>query len=148
VTLMRWYPTLTSSRDFPTLRDEMYRMFDTVRTAVDSADAFVPAVDIEETADAYVLRADLPGVASADVKVTLLGDVLTIRGERRPVREAGDGVRRRLERTAGTFERSFRLGRPVFADRTQASFRDGVLEVRVPKADEARVREIEVRSVS
>ena len=105
-------------------------------------------VDIEETADEFVIKADLPGVTQKDVKVSLLGDTLTIRGERRQESEKKDGSAHRTERMHGMFERTFRLGTPVRSDRVSAQYRDGVLEVHVPKAEEAKLREVEVQVAS
>src|SRR5262249_15100689 len=104
-----------------------------------------PAVDVEETPDAYVFRADLPGVSSKDVKVTVHNDTLTLRGERKREEKKSDGSAHRLERAYGSFERSFTLGLPVRADQVKASYKDGVLEVHVPKAEAAKPRDIEVQ---
>lgn len=150
MTLIRWSPAhLTPMRDLPDIQDEMNRLFDSFFTRGtlrgDLNAVFTPSVDIEETPDEFVLKADLPGVAQKDVKVTLMGDTLTIRGERKQESATREGSSRRLERVHGTFERSFTLGTPVRNDRVKAQYRDGVLEVRVPKAEEARKREIEVQ---
>ena len=91
------------------------------------------------------MRADLPGMSQKDVKVSVMGDTLTIRGERRQASTHKEGNLRRTERVHGIFERSFTLAAPVKGDQVKASYRDGVLEVRVPKTDEARLREIEVQ---
>jgi len=104
-----------------------------------------PAVDVEETPDAYVFRADLPGIAAKDVKVTVHGDTLTLRGERKREEKKSEGSLHRVERAYGGFERSFTLGLPVRADQVKASYKDGVLEVQVPKAEEAKARDIEVQ---
>ena len=83
--LIRWNPTRTGYRELTTLQDEMNRLFDGAFTGPgalrgDLEGSFAPAVDIEEHADAFVVRMDLPGVAQKDVKVSLLGDTLTVRG--------------------------------------------------------------------
>lgn len=150
MTLIRWNPVLPASRELASARNEMDRLFDeffgTRRSwLADVQPQFVPAVDIEETEDAFVFRADLPGMTQKDVKVSLLGDTLTIRGERVREEQSSKGTRTRTERSYGAFERSFTLGAPVKAEGVRATFRDGVLEVRVPKAEEARVREIQVQ---
>lgn len=144
--LIRWNGS--PSRDLQDLRHEVDRLFDSVFPAPRGSQnhgAFVPPVDVEETADAYLIRADLPGVPQKDVKVTLTDDTLTIRGERQ--HEAKQGMHR-VERRSGSFERSFTLATPVRADGIEAVYRDGVLEVRVPKAEEAKPREIPVRVAS
>ena len=140
-TLLRWMP----GRDFINFHDEVSRVLDGA-VAAPRPSTFSPAVDIEETQDEFVLRADVPGVAQKDVKVSLNGDTLTIRGER--ATQLQDRRMHRVERVSGTFERNFTLTVPVSADRISALYRDGVLEVHVPKAEEARVREIEIKVAS
>ena len=139
-------------RDLFNIHDEFNRLFDNFVTPTaargDLAPMFTPAVDIEETADEFVIKADLPGVAQKDVKVNLMGGTLTIRGERKQESEKKDGSTHRTERIYGSFERTFRLGTPVRSDKVTAQVRDGVLEVRVPKAEEAKLREVEVEVAS
>jgi HSP20 family protein len=131
------------------MQDEVNRLLDSFFTRGtlhgDQNGIFTPSVDIQETAEEFIVKADLPGVSQKDVKVSLMGDVLTLRGERKQENTTKDGSHHRLERIYGTFERSFSLGAPVRNDQVKAQYRDGVLEVRVPKAEEARVREIEVQ---
>jgi HSP20 family protein len=145
--VIRWNPTAPPMRDLLTMHQEMNRLFDGAcgRPNARSTFAFVPTVEIEETPEQFVLRMDLPGVAQKDVKVHVMGDTLTIRGERRQEGSEKEGNWLRCERTYGTFERSFTLGAPVRADQVKATSKDGVLEVCVPKAEEARVREVEVK---
>ena len=150
MTLIRWSPAPgTPLRELTSIQDEVHRLFDrcftrgTLRGDLNAI--FTPAVDIEETPGEFVVRVDLPGVAQKDVKVSLMGDTLTVRGERRKGSAAKEGNQHRLERVHGTFERSFTLDTPVRNDKVKAQYRDGVLEVRVPKAEEARMREIEVQ---
>lgn len=148
MTLIRWSPTATP-RDLVTFRDEMDRMFDNFvgRSLLRPWDggSILPPVDIEETPDSFVFRADLPGVRPGDVKVSLHGDTLTLRGERKRESEKKDGASHRIERAFGAFERTFTLHAPVQGDQVKAAFKDGVLEITVPKAAEARAREIEVQ---
>ena len=144
MTLVRWLPRRNGSE----LRTEMDRLFENFLSPSSlhlEWGGLSPAVDVEETPDAYVFRADLPGVVSKDVKVTVHGDTLTLRGERRREEKKSDGTLHRVERSYGEFERSFTLGAPVKADQVKASYRDGVLEIHVPKADEAKPREIDVQ---
>lgn len=145
--IIRCTSTAPPMRDLVTMHEEMNRLFDSAfgRPAARAAFDFVPVVDIEETPEQFVLRVDLPGVAQKDVKVHVMGDTLTIRGERRQESSEKEGNWLRCERTSGTFERSFTLGAPVRADQVKAICRDGVLEVQVPKAEEARLREVEVK---
>ena len=145
--IIRWNPPAPPLRDLVTMHEEMNRLFEGAfgRPSARAAFDFVPVVDIEETPEQFVLSVDLPGVAQKDVKVHVMGDTLSIRGERKQAVNEKDGSWLRCERTYGTFERSFTLGAPVRADQVKATYKDGVLEVRVPKAEEARLREIEVK---
>ncbi len=145
--LIRWTPAQTPMRDLVGMQDEMNRLFDSVfgRTPARTGFDFVPVVDIEETPEQFIIKADLPGISPKDVKVNLMGDTLTIRGERKQESTKSEANLVRCERVYGSFERAFTLGAPVRADQVKASFKDGVLEVQVPKAEEARLREIEVK---
>ena len=148
MTLVRFLPG--RSRDLTNFRTEMDQLFESFfgnrpYYAPADADLITPPVDIEETSEGYVIRADLPGMTEKDVKVNLVGDTLTLRGERKREVESKGGNVHRSERLFGTFERTFTLPAPVRGDKVKASYRNGVLEVSVPKAEEARVREIEVQ---
>ena len=145
--LVRWLPNGHRS-SLATLPAEVDRLFeDFFRPAPLRMNwaSTGPAVDVEETPDAYVFRADLPGMSSKDLKITMNGDTLTLRGERKREEQKAEGAMHRIERSYGSFERAFTLEQPVRADQIQASYRDGVLEIHVPKADEAKPREIEVQ---
>ena len=148
--LVRWSPLgLTPSRDIARMRDDMDRLLDsffTQTTRPDPVAMFAPPVDIQEGSEEFTVRIDLPGVPQKDVKVQLMGDSLVIRGERKSEQRENDGNVVRSERVYGTFERSFTLSGRVQADRVKATFKDGVLEIRIPKAEEAKVREIRVES--
>jgi HSP20 family protein len=146
MTLIRWSPNV--GRELTPFRDEFDRLFDNFLTRSSlrgDVATFAPPVDIEETPEEFVVRADLPGISQKDVKVSLMADNLTIRAERKLETEKHSGNMHRQERVYGTFERTFSLGAPVRNDKVRASYRDGVLEVHVPKAEEARLREIEVQ---
>ncbi len=148
--LIRWSPGLYSNtRDLVGIHDDVNRWFDGFFNRWPQRGDFTTLlsapVDIEETPEEFVLHVDLPGVSQKDVKVSLRGDTLTIRGERKLESNPKNGNMHRSERAYGQFERSFVLGTPVQNDKVKATYHDGVLEVRVPKAEEARVREIEVQ---
>ena len=145
MSLVRWFPRRNGLQSVA-LDTDLDRLFEDFfsPTPLRSV-ALNPAVDVEETADAYVFRADLPGVSSRDVKVTVHNDTITLRGERKQEEKTSEGSRHRVERAYGSFERSFTLGLPVRADQVKASYKDGVLEVHVPKADQAKPRDIEVQ---
>jgi len=149
MTLVRWNPAFNHSRDLVSMQDDVNQFIDSFfrgNAPRSKAVPFTPEVDVEETPEEFVLRADLPGVPQKDVKVSLMGDTLTIRGERKEEKSEKSGNLLRVERHAGVFERSFTLGTAVRSDGVKATYRDGVLEIRVPKADQARLREIEVQA--
>lgn len=103
-----------------------------------------PAVDIRETADAYLLQVDVPGVDPKDIDITLEKGVLTIRGERRRESEDAQEGYKRVERVRGTFFRRFSLPDTANADEVSARGENGVLEVRIPKREEEQPRRIAV----
>jgi HSP20 family protein len=105
---------------------------------------WTPLVDVEETDDAYIVEADLPGVKRGDVDVELVGRELTISGEIKE-RER-KGVLRRRTRRSGRFDYRIALPDQVASDRIEATLADGVLTVRVPKAEQAQRRKIEIKA--
>jgi HSP20 family protein len=125
----------------PTLFDRFFADFDTAFAP--RAAAAPPAVDVVAYEDRVELLADLPGLSRDDIELQYDDGMLTIRAERAlEVPEDGRVVRR--ERSARTFSRSFALGEDVDVDRIQASMKDGVLRITLPKSERARPRQIEV----
>ena len=108
--------------------------------------AFAPRVDVKETKDGFVLSADLPGVKESDVHVSVDGDVLTISGHREEERRRDEERYHSVERTYGSFSRSFRLPETVDLDGIKAELKNGVLTVQVGKKPEAQARSIPVTS--
>ena len=131
--------------------DELRRDMDALlgrrsATPPGSARGVYPAANLYETGDAYVLTAELPGVASGDIHVALEGSTVTLRGERRiGGSQEGASVHRR-ERQAGSFQRAFELPLAVDADKVEAVHRNGVLMLRLPKAPEHRPRRISIQT--
>jgi HSP20 family protein len=109
------------------------------------ATGFVPALDVRETEDGYLVLVDLPGVKSEDVAVELIDQVLTISGSRAPV-ETGEA--QRLERPSGSFVRRLTLPKGVDSDKVVAEYKEGVLEVRIPKRAEAKPKRIAIGGTS
>jgi len=103
-----------------------------------------PVVDVSESEEEFIVRAELPGVAQEDVRVTADSNTLTIKGEKKLVREEKEKAYHRMERSYGTFERTFSLSNRVDSTKTKASFKDGVLEIRLPKVGEAKTKEIPI----
>ena len=142
MTLVRWNP----ARELATLQSQMDRLFDTVGSSPwpSARMGYFPVVDIVESEDAYVLRAELPGIRKEDVKVHLVDNVLTIKGEKSSEQTEEKAQYLHTERTFGTFERSFTLGTPIQVDSVTAKYVDGVLEVRVAKSETQRMKEISI----
>ena len=109
------------------------------------ATAWAPALDISERKDAYLVTVELPGVDADDLQITLEDGLLTIQGERYFAHDSSEQHFHRVERRYGAFRRSITLPAHVMAEGIQASFEDGVLQILVPKAEEAKPKRIQVR---
>ncbi len=153
MSLVRWNPVrdLAFSNNILGMQKEINQMFDRFfhgGTAEDrefGPSAWMPAVDLVEKGDAFVANVELPGVSKEDVKITLQENVLTIRGEKKEEKESKDSNYHRLERSYGSFQRSFSLPAAVKADAVEAAYRDGILTITLPKAEEVKRRQIEVK---
>jgi len=142
-------PTLSPWRDLEEVSNRLARMFeDSPLSTGTNGGTWVPAVNVEETKDALVLSAELPGMTHDNISIDLENNVLTISGEKTEERTEGDEERRYhlWERRYGNFQRSFTLPRTVKAEDIQASFDNGILRVRMPKVAEAKGRKIEVQA--
>ncbi len=127
--------------DFDDMFDDFWRP---VRR--ESSGAFAPAIDVSEKDDAYHIHADLPGVKKDDLDITFQDGVLTINAETsQEKKEEKEGRVIRQERRYGKFVRSMRLGDTVDADKIKADYKDGVLELVVPKAEKVKPRKIDVK---
>jgi HSP20 family protein len=104
-----------------------------------------PALDVYEEKDDLVVKAELPGLSKDDVKVNLADHTLIIKGEKKKEEEAEQGNYYRSERVYGSFARTVQLPTEVQPDKVKATFRDGILEIRMPKTEEAKAREIKVQ---
>lgn len=135
--LARWDPF----RDLRTVEEEFDRM---VGQAF-SKNAWVPALDVKESEERFMVTMDLPGLEPDQVEVTFEDQVLTVRGTREFSKEAEDEHYHRIERSYGSFARSVRLPHTADVEKIQASFDKGVLAVEVPKREEAKPRAIEVK---
>ncbi|MFQ5677027.1 MAG: Hsp20/alpha crystallin family protein [bacterium] len=147
MSLTRWNPT----RDLLNITDEMNRFVDSVFSQGGARETSLfkgtwnPAVDIAEDDDNFYLHMDLPGLKKEDVKVKYEEGMLTLTGEKKIVDEQKDINYHRVERSHGKFERSFRITSQILADKISADFSDGVLSVTLPKAEEIKPKEIEVK---
>ncbi|HEV3000196.1 MAG TPA: Hsp20/alpha crystallin family protein [Solirubrobacteraceae bacterium] len=146
--LVRWEP----ARELQSIQQEMNRLFntffDTPAGGESTGRRWVPAMDLVETDDHFVLRADLPGLDQGDVSIEVHDGVLTVSGERKYEHEAKKDGFYRLERGTGQFSRSLTLPDGVDPDAIAASFEKGVLEVRIPKPEQRKPRRIEIGGTS
>jgi len=112
--------------------------------AAREADVWVPAVDIRETDDALLVQAELPGLEKKEVNLEIKEGVLTISGERRYEKDVNEDNVHRIERSYGSFSRSFSLPNNIDTDKVHASMKNGVLEIRLPKRESARAKAIAI----
>ena len=126
------------------LLNRLHREFDQSFEAAARDASWTPAVDIHEEAQRFLVRADLPGVKANDIEVTADKGVLTLRGERQIDKKEVDGHYSRVERVAGKFVRTFTLPDNVQTDAIKAQFKDGVLELTIPKVAKVEPRRIEI----
>ena len=147
MTIVRWEPL----RELSSLQTEMNRLFnaafDTPTGGNGGARRWTPAMDLVETEEHFVLRADLPGMTEADVNIELEDNVLTVSGERRAEHEEKREGFYRVERAFGTFSRALTLPKGIDPEAVNASFSNGVLEVRVPKPEQRKPRKISIGTV-
>jgi len=151
--LIRWEPV----RELNTIQHEMNRLFNAFfegppapgngGTQTTALRRWVPAMDLVEIDDAFVLRADLPGVGENDVKLELEDNVLTVSGERKAEHEQRKEGYYRVERAFGSFSRSLTLPEGVDPETVQASFNQGVLEVRIPKPVQRKARKVAINVI-
>ncbi|HEY3415847.1 MAG TPA: Hsp20/alpha crystallin family protein [Armatimonadota bacterium] len=144
MSLLRWDPFA----DMAHLRDQVNKVFEQSLTRSGrepvSTQFWAPAVDIEETDEALIFRAELPGMKVEQIDIQLTGDTLSIKGERKFEREEKGKQFVRIERAYGAFQRSFTLGLPVKQDGVRAAYREGILEITLPKAEEIKPKQVKV----
>ena len=143
--LVRWEPFEGLNKVQSRINELFDDTFGRPRTyAKAPAGAWLPPVDILESKDAYLIRAELPGMKKEDFNVEVNDGTLTVSGERKYEEPASGVEYHRVERVAGKFSRSFYLPQTVKQDGIKATYRDGILEVHVPKAEEAKPRQIAI----
>jgi HSP20 family protein len=147
VTIVRWEPF----RELSSLQTEMNRLFNAAFESPTGggnggARRWTPAMDLLETEDEFVLRADLPGLSESDVHIELEDNVLTLSGERKTEHEDKREGFYRMERAYGAFSRSLTLPKGIDPEAVTAAFDRGVLEVRVPKPEQRKPRRISINA--
>ena len=144
-TLVRWNPM----REMVSFQDEVNRLFGDVLgrrfVGEEPSTLWQPPVDVEELSDKYLVHVEVPGMKLEDIKITLEDNRLVIRGAKTRTEEKKDATYHRVERLFGSFERAFTLTHAVKSDKIDAIYKDGLLEISVPKAEEAKAREIPIK---
>ena len=150
-TMMRWDPF----QDLRSAQDEMTQMSPMLAHALGlhtqqgneraMTSAWAPALDISERKDAYLVTVELPGVEAEDLDITMEDGLLTIQGERRVAQDSSEQQFHRVERSYGAFRRSITLPAQVMTEGIEASAEDGVLQIVVPKMEQAKPKRIQVR---
>ena len=143
--VVKWDPF----RDLVSIQDRMNRLFEQTLSRSRgeegvTATTWTPAVDIYETADTIVMKAELPGVTREDIHIQIDGSTLTLKGERRFARDVQEESYLRIERAYGSFHRSFALPATVQQENVRAVLKDGVLELVLPKAEDSKPKRISV----
>ncbi len=143
--ITRWRPF----RDLVNIQEEMNRLFDdffgrSVSRPEWPEGAWTPSVDVAETKDDVVIKAEIPGMKKEDVKISIQDNVLTLKGEKKQEKEEKDANFHRIERSYGAFCRSFTLPTSVKTDKIKATYKDGVLNITLPKTEEVKPKEIPI----
>ncbi|MEW6113342.1 MAG: Hsp20/alpha crystallin family protein [Thermodesulfobacteriota bacterium] len=150
--LIPWRRGDVETREHPlaTFRREMDDLFDSFfgsdwfMPTPYSGRKFFPAFDVSETDNEFIVKAELPGVDSKEVQVNLTGNVVTVSGEKKEEREEKSESVHRVERAYGSFSRSFTLPGEVQEDKAEAAYKDGVLTLKLPKAESSKKKTIKI----
>lgn len=154
MSLVRWNPVrelVSYPTDVLNMRREINKMFDgffrggILDDGSFGTSVWTPAVDVAEHDDEFQVKVELPGVNKDDVKITMQDNILTVRGEKRQEKETKGSEYHRVERSYGSFQRSFTLPTGVKHDKIEATYKDGILTVTLPKAEEAKPKQIDVK---
>ncbi|HTP44456.1 MAG TPA: Hsp20/alpha crystallin family protein [Candidatus Acidoferrum sp.] len=141
--VIRWEPF----RNVNSLQEQFSRLFDTSfpgRSSESDLTTWAPAVDIQETENELVLKADLPGIEEKDIDVRIENNTLTIRGERKFEKQVNEDNYLRVERSYGSFSRSFSLPNTINTEAIHAEYKNGVLSVQMPKRAESKPKQVKV----
>jgi len=137
-------------RELERMRREMDRLWDSFfeerpRKKGEEIGEWMPAIDLSETNNDIIMKAELPGIDPKDIDISLTNDVLTIKGEKKQEKEEKEEDYHLIERSYGSFIRSIRLPKDVQSDKISASYKNGILKVILPKSEEAKKKEIKIK---
>jgi HSP20 family protein len=145
--VVQWRPF----REVARLRNEMDRLWDEYfgpgrRALQPMEETWLPAVDVSETGDKVTVKAEIPGMEAKDIEISMVGDTLTIKGEKKAEREEKEENYHLVERSYGAFSRVMKLPATVQADKVEATYKNGVLTVVLPKKEEVKPKPIEIKT--
>jgi HSP20 family protein len=150
--LTTWRPLreLAPFREFERMRREMDRLWDSFfeggsRRRTEEGGEWLPSLDVAETKNELVVKAEIPGMDPKDIDISLSDGVLTIKGEKRQEKEEKEADYHLVERSYGSFIRLVQLPKEVQSDKISASYKDGILKISLPKSEEAKKREIKIK---
>jgi HSP20 family protein len=147
MTLTKWYrPQVSPFRQLSSLQEQLDRLFDAPWSLTNgqSLGDWVPALDMFEDKDNYVVKLEAPGMSKEAIDISLHDGVLSISGERKEEEKHEEGQTYRSERFFGRFQRSVSLPAKVNAEKVSASYKDGILTITLPKAEEAKPKQIAI----
>lgn len=143
--ITRWDPF----KEISSLREEIDRLFDSFfgrkSFIAEREHTFSPAIDVEETEDSFIIRAEVPGMKKEDIKVTVDENGILISGERKKEKEEKGKTYHRIEISYGKFKRYIPFPKEVQPEKAKAKCKDGILEIEVPKSEKAKPKEIEIK---
>ena len=143
MTLVKWTPNRSLFNLANNLFDDYFR---TESLMSRTRESWYPSVDIEENDDDYIVLLELPGMKKEDVKISFHDDILTVSGEKKVENaEKNNGNYHYFERRFGKFERSFRINSDIISEKIEATMKDGVLTISLPKAEISKPKQIEVK---
>jgi len=149
LTVWRPFRELTPFRDFERMRSEMDRLwnsfFERGTLRGEEGGEWLPSLDIAETKNEIVVKAEVPGLEAKDIDISLSEGLLTIKGDKKQEREEKEENYHLVERSYGTFTRSIRIPNEVQSDKINASYKNGVLKIVLPKSEEAKKKEVKIK---
>ncbi len=150
LTIWKPFTELTPFREFERMRRDMDRFWDSFfegapRRRGEERGEWLPSLDVSETKNELVVKAEVPGMDAKDIDISLSDGVLTIKGEKKQEKEEKEADYHLVERSYGSFTRSIQLPKEVQSDKISASYKDGILRIALPKSEEAKKKEIKIK---
>ena len=132
-------------KDLSSFRDRLWDSFCWKRPLAGIYEWVVPSLDLSETKDNFVVKAEVPGMDAKDISISLTGDVLTIKGEKKQKKEEKEEDYHVVERCYGSFSRSIRLPAEVESGKVEASYKHGILRITLPKSERVKAKEVKIK---